>query len=80
MRVSLLDVAPPSSWLKKSLFLWHWFPHVDAEKVAQLRVQHMESLVSRLQKENRGMDEEFGRQRKKFMNQMMLTECKLKAP
>lgn len=48
----------------------------DAEKVAQLRIQHMESLVSRLQKEKKAMDEEFGRQRKKFMNQMMLTECK----
>ena len=64
----------------KLKFLCRWSLCPDAEKVAQLRIQHMEGLVSRLQKEKRAMDEEFGRQRKKFMNQMMQTEGRLKPP
>lgn len=69
--VLVVDVAAGN---RSFLYL---FSCTDAEKVTQLRVQHMESLISRLQKEKRAMDEEFGRQRKKFMNQMMQTECKL---
>ena len=40
-----------------------------------LRVQYLESLCVTLQKEKRGMEEEFGRQRKKFMNHMMEMEA-----
>lgn len=40
-----------------------------------LRVQYLESLCVTLQKEKRGMEEEFGRQRKKFMNHMVEVEA-----
>ena len=40
-----------------------------------LRVQYLESLCVTLQKEKRGMEEEFGRQRKKFMNHMVEMEA-----
>lgn len=41
---------------------------------SQLRLQYLESIVARLEKEKKAMEEEFGRQRKKFMSQMMQTE------
>ena len=41
----------------------------------KLKVQYLESIVGRMQKEKAGMDEEFGRQRRKFMQQMVDLEC-----
>lgn len=41
----------------------------------KLRLQYLEGILSRMQKEKAGMDEEFGRQRKKFMQQMVDLEC-----
>jgi hypothetical protein len=40
----------------------------------QLRQQYLEGMISRLTKEKAAMEEEFGRQRKKFMNQMVQAE------
>lgn len=50
------------------------------EEIGQLKlkVHYLESIAGRLQRENSGMEEEFGRQRKKFMKQMMELECELK--
>lgn len=40
----------------------------------KLRLQYLEGMVSRLEREKKGMEEEFGRQRKKFMNEMIQSE------
>ena len=42
-----------------------------------LRMQYLESLCGNLQREKRAMEEEFGRQRKKFMNNMIEKEGEL---
>ena len=42
-----------------------------------LRVQYLESVCGSLQREKKGMEEEFGRQRKKFMNNMIQMEAEL---
>ena len=39
-----------------------------------LRLKYLESIVSRLTAEKKGMEEEFGRQRKRFMEQMISSE------
>lgn len=41
------------------------------------RVQHLETLCSDLQKEKNVMDEQFGQQRKKFMNLMVQKDVEL---
>ena len=42
-----------------------------------LRMQYLESLCGNLQREKKAMEEEFGRQRKKFMNNMIEKEGEL---
>ena len=42
-----------------------------------LRMQYLESLCGNLQREKKAMEEEFGRQRKKFMNNMIESEGEL---
>ncbi|XP_003387387.1 PREDICTED: myosin-11-like [Amphimedon queenslandica] len=43
-----------------------------------LRVKYLEGMVSRLTSEKKGMEEEFGRQRKRFMEQMISSEGEMK--
>lgn len=42
-----------------------------------LRIQYLERLCVNLQKEKKAMEEEFGRQRKKFMDRMMQSDAEL---
>ena len=44
----------------------------------KLKLQYLEGMLGRMQKEKAGMDDEFGRQRKKFMQQMVDLECEQK--
>ena len=39
-----------------------------------LRIEYLEKMVSRLTVDKKGMEEEFGKQRKKFMQEMIKTE------
>lgn len=51
--------------------------NLSGERVSttNLRVKYLEQMVSRLDKEKKAMEEEFGRQRKKFMKEMVQAEC-----
>lgn len=47
----------------------------EGVSTTNLRIRYLEQMVARLDGEKRSMDEEFGRQRKKFMHEMMQAEC-----
>ena len=68
----LLCHLPPSFY---SLLSFLFSLHSHEGDTSQLRLRYLESIVARLEKEKKAMEEEFGRQRKKFMSQMMQTEC-----
>jgi hypothetical protein len=51
-------------------------PH-SATSALELRLQHMEALCQDLQREKSAMDEQFGQQRKKFMNIMVQKDTEL---
>ena len=69
----LLCHLPPSFFYSLLSFLFSLHSHEG--DTSQLRLRYLESIVARLEKEKKAMEEEFGRQRKKFMSQMMQTEC-----
>ena len=68
----LLCHLPPS--FSYSLLSCLFSLHSHEGDTSQLRLQYLEGMVARLDKEKKAMEEEFGRQRKKFMSQMMQTE------
>ena len=48
---------------------------VGDTSTSQLRMRYLEQMVARLDREKKAMEEEFGRQRKKFMKEMVQAEC-----
>lgn len=54
-------------------------PGTNTANVLSLRVQQLETLCRDLQKEKNVMDEQFGQQRKKFMNLMVQKDTELGA-
>lgn len=54
-------------------------PGTNTANVLSVRVQHLETVCRNLQEEKTAMDEEFGQQRKKFINLMVQKDKELSA-